>query len=151
MRKKVKGSMTIEAALIFPLIFGICMIFIQIACYFMTIVYVKTICSQSLLICNAEYNQGSIYNVPVYGKMERYMRESLENYSMIREVNDITAEKHNFLVCETITVNAEGSFEILYPMEFRVAAAGYMETPVKFCNTIDFVRDVVRVVQSNLK
>ena len=131
MKKYVKGSMTIEAALIFPMIFVICLLFIQLALYLVTVENVKAVCNHGLAIGNYDNNAEQ--------QITSYIEETLKENSFISAVSEVDVAEGSYLVMDTMKIRVHGTFEMLYPMEFDVSVKGFLESPLQFCNTTDLL------------
>lgn len=134
MKNCVKGSMTIEAALLFPFIFCICLIFIQLALYFVTLEYAKSVCDRGLIMGHVQRSDKASEDA-----VASYIEETLKESSFISSVTEVQVEKNKYFVFDSWNIHVTGAFEMFYPMEFRIATKGFVESPTQFSNLADFL------------
>lgn len=127
--------MTVEAALLFPFVFLICILFMQYAMYFTSVEYVKSICNQGLIVWNTHgSSEGEEED-----SIEQYLESRLSQSSFLQEDFDIQITQEEYLVFTRMEISVAGSYRLLFPMDIRVSAEGYREEAAAFCTMTDLV------------
>lgn len=127
---KTEGSATVEAALIFPVIFIMLMAFMEFAIYFAVLEYSQSVCESGILMAKSKDASE--------GEIAQSMNERLEGIGLVEE-KKAWIEKKNYLAFSKIRASVSGSCRLIFPMKIEVTASAYQEDPPAFCRTVDLI------------
>lgn len=132
----MRGSFTVEMAILFPLVFLILMALMQLGLYFSYRIYAKAALQQSLLICTDQREQGREPESAA-ALAEQHLAERLEQLPVRVEAAEVTAQA-GWLKEEYIAgIRAESFF--LIPLSWQEQQTREWRNPVLFRNRVDFI------------
>ena len=126
---KLKGTATVEAALIFPVIFLLLMVFLQYALYFMTCEHVQAACHEGILAGRAHVSDGTI----------RSHIENVLQHSLVSGGAEVSIRSSKWFMIPKRDIEVNGTFSLFYPMKIHVHVSGYGLRPVTFCQFTDLI------------
>ncbi len=134
---KLKGTATVEAALIFPLIFLLLMVFLQYALYFLTLEHVQAACNEGIVAGRAQVPDETI----------RAHIGQILKHSMVTREADITIQHGHWFMFPTREIRVQGTFSLFFPMEIDVCARGYGLEAEAFCRITDLIWECAGTLQ----
>ncbi len=134
---KLKGKFTVEAAIIFPVIFLLCIVYLELALYFMAVEYSKSICNQGLIVWSHSSEEEAL----------RFLEQRLEGQNFLANAKAETNEGKE-LFSSKRTVEIEGVYTLLFPLTVRTSSSGYEENEAAFVRTTDLLWDLAGRVKN---
>lgn len=132
----MKGSFTVELALIFPIILMLLVVFMQFGLYFMYRIYTLNTVDQSLAICNRA-RQEKKTTEEARQLAEEYARGTLENLPI--EITKLQCEVSSEWFQEEYTMVVEAGYSFVLELNWTAVGKSCVMNPVEFRNRIDFV------------
>ena len=126
---KLKGTATVEAAMIFPMIFLLLMVFLQYALYFMTCEHVQAACNEGILAGRAH----------VSDEIVRSHIENVLQHSLISDEAEVSIRSSKWFMIPKRDVEVYGVFSLFYPMKIHVHVSGYELRSITFCQLTDLI------------
>ena len=71
MKRKAKASLTVETAMLFPIVFLLLLAVMQCALFLVYETYVKALCDQGVILCQSWYAPVSYTHLDVYKRQGR--------------------------------------------------------------------------------
>lgn len=136
--KAHRGSLTVEAALIFPLAALLIVSFLQIGLYLSLSIWTKTLCEQSMMLYRALREAGADAREAAV-EVERELEKTLSE-SLLRETKGGVTVQPSYLEDE-IRVSAEGKYSFLFAQQVSSKARGWCRRPRRIRDTMCVVEE----------
>lgn len=141
MKKRLPGSLTVEAVLLFPVIFLLFIAMLQCGLHLTYNIWGRSLGDQGVLLYQESMQNGE----EPYQARER-VREYLERKlkrAGLKEIN-VTVTEKNMLLYREITIKTEAQYPFFYKAKITNTVTGDYRTPRK-------VRDVMEVITEAVK
>ena len=132
----MKGSFTVEMAVVFPVIFLVLFLFMQFGLYFTYRVYTLNVMNQSLAICSRA-RQEMKPKEEARQLAERYLQECLRLIPI--EMETVQLDVQDGWVQEEYTARVSAQYSFLFDMTWSAVEKSCVMNPVIFRNRLDLV------------
>lgn len=141
MKRRARGSLTIEAVLLFPLIFCMLIALLQSGFYLTYRIWLQSLCDQGVCLYAECMSRGEAAE-----EAEKKVREEIEKRIRSSSLQNIQIQvrSKNWLLFRSITVEAGADFSLLY----RVRLEAYTKSEYYRSRN---VRDTIKVVEESIK
>ncbi len=128
---KPHGSTTVEAVMIFPLVFIYCMVFLQIALYFAAVEYAE--CAGNAGILMGEDTELS------EGEISQKVSGILQAGALFDTDSHVQAGSERLAGLPGIRIAIQGEYRLLYPMQVNVVSQGCCLRADHFIRNVDLI------------
>ncbi len=136
--KTRRGSLTVEAALIFPMTAVLIVSFLQIGLYLSLSLWTKTLCEQSMMRYRSLREAGADAEEAA-GAVERELEKTLGE-SLLRKTKAGVTVQPSYLEDE-IRISAEGEYSFLFAQQVSSKARGWYRRPRRVRDTLCVVEE----------
>lgn len=126
---RLKGTATVEAAMIFPLVFLLLMVFLQYALYLMTWEHVQAACNEGILAGRA-----NVADETAAAHVEDVLKHSLAGRGTA-----VSVRQNRWLLIPVREIKAHCLFTLFFPMKIGVCVRGYEASPEEFSQITDLI------------
>lgn len=132
----MKGSLTVELSLLFPIIFLVLIILMQCGLYFSYRIYTQCRVQQSLMLCAEQRKQGANPDAAV-GNAKQYLEEALKGLPV--EAEFIDWNQTNRWMKEEYEVTLQARYSFIISLSWTVKQKKVWINPVNLRNRVDFI------------
>lgn len=132
----MKGSLTVELSLLFPIVFLVLIILMQCGLYFSYRIYTQCRVQQSLMLCVEQRKQGADPDAAV-GNAKQYLEEALKGLPVEAELIDWN--QTNRWMKEEYEVTLQVRYSFIISLSWTVKQKKVWINPVNLRNRVDFI------------
>ena len=136
MKRKAKASLTVETAMLFPIVFLLLLAVMQCALFLVYETYVKALCDQGVILCQSWYARGETLDTCVE-EAKSYLSKQLHSCPWGEPSIYVHGEETIFT--RTISLAVEGDYALLFPMRVEAITSGFLERPAAYKETMDLI------------
>ena len=136
MNCEVKASLTVETAMLFPIVFLLLLAVMQCALFLVYETYVKALCDQGAILCQSWYVRGETVDTCVE-EAKSYLSKQLHNSPWGEPLIHVHSEET--ILTRTISLAVEGDYALLFPMHIEAIATSFLERPAAYKETMDLI------------
>ena len=137
----MKGSLTVELAIIFPIIFLILVVLMQCGLYFSYRLFTWNAMNQSMLVCMQARNDGEPPETAV-GYAEKYLEEELAKLPI--QVTELDWQSSSGWLEEEYGVKISARYSLIFSLSWSAGQTSKRVNPVEFRNRLDFIWEKAR-------
>ena len=123
MKRKAKASLTVETAMLFPIVFLLLLAVMQCALFLVYETYVKALCDQGVILCQSWYARGETLDTCVE-EAKSYLSKQLHSCPWGEPSIYVHGEETIFT--RTISLAVEGDYALLFPMRVEAITSGFL-------------------------
>lgn len=142
----MKGSLTVELSLLFPLLFIIFMFILQCSLYLFYRLYTQCLVQQSFMVCIEQRKAGESPELSMEGARE-YLLEKTAALPLRIEKESWNQEDAWFK--ESYEVEIVLQYMALIPLSWTVQGKTVWSDPLQFKNRVDFLWETGKVLLEN--
>lgn len=142
----MKGSLSVELSLLFPIVFLILIILMQCGLYFCYRIYTQCKVQESLILCEEQRKHGLDLN-PAMEKAKKYLEESLQGLAI--ETEFINWNQTSSWMKEEYEVTLQMRYSFVITLSWNVKQKKRWLNPVGFRNRVDFLWEKRQVLWNN--
>ena len=136
---RLQASTTVEASLLFPLLFLYCMVFLQFGLLFAAAEYTKSVGNAAVIAKRAQ--------VQTDEENREALLEKLGSAGLGLEEPALSQELSGFAGIRKITVRLSGTYRLFYPSRVSVLTTGYLVEADRFVRNVDLIWELAGKVK----
>lgn len=139
MKRGIKGSLTVEAVMLFPLIFILLVWLLQCGFYYVFSVSVKCWCDQGILVYQEALDQGAKAQEAV-DSAGKYVEKRLKEAGL-KKVHVLVRDQGRWLYKE-VHIEAEGEYRFLFASMIQASSEGEWREARTLRDTVEVLREI---------